>query len=81
MQPEEEPEWVEKPFVTVAMSLRQAKRQYQLMEEALEQIGSELGVRPNGIIPKIRSLPKAREMEELRAQIASLLKENTDLQT
>ena len=49
------------------------------MEEALEQIGSELGVRPNGIIPTIRSLPKAREMDELKAQIAGLLKENIDL--
>ena len=51
------------------------------MEEPLEEIGSELGVRPNGIIPKIRSLSKAREMEELRARIAGLLKENADLQT
>ena len=48
------------------------------MEEALEQIGSELGVRPNGIIPMIRSLSKAREMEELRTRIAGLLKENAD---
>ena len=51
------------------------------MEEELEQIGSELGVRPNGIIPTIRSFPKAREMDEFRAQIAKLLKENADLQT
>ena len=50
------------------------------MEEALEQIGSELEVRPNGIIPTIRSLPKAREMEELRARIAGLLKKNADVQ-
>ena len=50
------------------------------MEEALEQIGSELGVRPNGIIPTIRSLPKAKEMEELRARIVGLLKENVDMQ-
>ena len=81
MQPEEEPEWVEKPFATVATSFRQARMQYQSMEEALEQIGSELGMRPNGIIPKIRSLPKAWEMEELMARIAGLLKENADLQT
>ena len=54
--------------------------QYESMEEALEQIGSELGVRPNGIIPKIRSLPKTQEMEELRARIAKLLKENVGLQ-
>ena len=50
------------------------------MEEALEQIGSELGVRPNGIIPTIRSLPKASEMEELKARIARLLKDNAGLQ-
>ena len=55
--------------------------QYKSMEEALEQIDSELGVRPNGIIQKIRSLPKAREVEELKARIAGLLKENADLQT
>ena len=51
------------------------------MEEALEEIGSELGVEPKEIIQKIRSLPKAWEMEALRARIAGLLKENADLQT
>ena len=51
------------------------------MKEVLEEIGSELGVEPKGIIQRIRSLPKAREMEELRAQIVGLLKENADLQT
>ena len=50
------------------------------MEEALEQIGSELGVRPNGIISTIRSLPKAKETEELRARIVGLLKDNAGLQ-
>ena len=50
------------------------------MEEALEQIGSELGVRPNGIILKIRSLPKAQEVEELKARIAELLQDNAGLQ-
>ena len=79
-QLEEEPGWEERPFVEVAKSLRQARRQYESMEEALEQIGSKLGVRPNGIIPTIRSLPKARELEELRARIAGLLKDNAGLQ-
>ena len=79
-RPEEEPEWVEKPFVAVTRSIRQARMQYESMEEALEQIGSELGVKPNGIILKIRSLPKAQEVEELRAQIAGLLKDNAGLQ-
>ena len=37
-------------------------------------------MRPNGIIPTIRSYPKAREMEELRTRIAKLLKENADAQ-
>ena len=51
------------------------------MEEALEEIGAELGVEPKGIMQRIRSLPKAREVEELRARIVGLLKENADLQT
>ena len=51
------------------------------MEEALEEIGSELGVEPKGIIQRIQSLSKAWEMEELKARIAGLLKENADLQT
>ena len=75
-RPEEGQEWVEKPFVDVARSIRQARMQYKSMEEALEQISSELEVRPNRIIPTIRSLSKAREMEELRARIVGLLKDN-----
>ena len=43
---EEESEWVSRPFVVVAASLRQAKRQYLSMEEALEEISAELGVEP-----------------------------------
>ena len=78
-QPEEGQEWVEKPFVAVLRSIRQARMQYESMEEALEQIGSEFGMRPNGIIPTIWSLPKVWEMEELRARIAGLLKENADV--
>ena len=49
------------------------------MEEALEEIGAELGVEPRQIMQQIRSLPKAWEVEDLRAQIASLLKENGEL--
>ena len=71
---------MEKPFIGLLRSIRQARIQYESMEEALEQIGSELGVRPNGIIPTIRSFPKAREMEELRARIVGLLKDNAGLQ-
>ena len=51
------------------------------MEEALEQIGSELGVGPEGIILTIRSLPKAREVDALRARIAGLINDNDSLQT
>ena len=51
------------------------------MEEALEQIGSELGVGPEGIIPTIRSLPKAREVDAFRARIAGLINDNDGLQT
>ena len=50
------------------------------MEEALEQIDSDLEVRPNGIIPTIRSLSKAQEVQELRARIAKLLKDIAGLQ-
>ena len=71
---------MEKPFVDVARSLWQAWVQYESMEEVLEQIGSELGVRPDGIIPTIRSLPKAREMDGLRARIAGLINDNNGLQ-
>ena len=78
-QPVEEPGCVEKPFTAVAKSLWEARRPYESMEEVLEHIGSELGVRPNGIILTIWSLPKAWEMEELRARIAGLLKDNAGL--
>ena len=79
-QPEGGREWVAKPFVGVARSLWQARVQYESMEEALEQIDSELGVRPEGIILTIRSLPKAREMDALRARIAGLINDNDSLQ-
>ena len=49
------------------------------MEEAFEEIGAKLGVEPRQIMPQIRSLPKAREVEDLRAQIDGLLKENGEL--
>ena len=68
---------MEKPFVGVARSFRQAQVQYESMEEVLEQIGSELGVGPEGIIPMIRSLPKAREVDVLRARIVGLINEST----
>ena len=72
---------MEKPFDGVARSLWQARVQYESMEEALEQIGFELGVRSEGIIPIIRSLLKAREMDALRARIAGLINDNDGLQT
>ena len=80
-QPEGGQVWVEKPFVGIARSFWQAWAQYESMEEALEQIGSELGVGPEGIIPTIRSLSKAREMDALRARIAGLINDNDGLQT
>ena len=58
-QPEEGPKWVDKPFVSIARRFWQARNQYESMEKALEQIGSELGVSPEEIIPTIRTLPKA----------------------
>ena len=61
------------------MGFRQARNQYESMELALEQIGSKLGVSPDQIIPRIRSLPKAEEMEGLRVRIAGLISENDRL--
>ena len=72
---------VEKPFIGIARSFRQARAQYESMKEALEQIGSELGVGPEGIISMIRSLPKAREVDALRTRIAGLINDNDGLQT
>ena len=72
---------MEKPFVGIARSFRQARVQYESMEKALEQIGSELGVGSEGIILTIRSLPKARAVDALRARIAGLINDNNGLQT
>ena len=80
-QPEGGPEWVDKPFASIAKGFRQARNQYESMEKALEQIGSELGVGPEEIIPTIRSLAKVQETEGLRVRIASLITENDRLQT
>ena len=51
------------------------------MEQALDHIGSKLGVKPDGIIPTIQSLPKAQEVDGLRVRIAGLISENDRLQT
>ena len=72
---------MDKPFVSIARGFRQARNQYESMEKALEQIGSELEVSPDEIIPTIRSLPKAQEMDGLRVRIAGLISENDRLQT
>ena len=72
---------MDKPFISIARGFRQAQNQYELMEKALEQIGFELGVSPDEIIPTIKSLPKAQEMDGLRVQIAGLISENDRLQT
>ena len=50
------------------------------MEKALDQIGSELGISPEDIIPTIRTLPKAQETDGLRIRIASLVSENDRLE-
>ena len=80
-RPEEGPEWVDKPFASIARGFRQARDQYESMETVLEQIGSELGVSPEDIIPTIRKLPKAQEVDGLRIWIASLISENSRLET
>ena len=72
---------MDKPFVSIARGFLQARNQYESMEQALEQIGSELSISPDQIIPTIRSLPKAQEMEGLRVRIAGLINENGRLQT
>ena len=51
------------------------------MEKALEHIGSELGVSPEEIIPTIRTLPKAQEVDGLQIRIASLISKNGRLET
>ena len=79
--PEVGPEWVDKPFVSIARGFQQAQNQYESMEQALEQIGSELGVSPDQIIPTIRTLPKAQEVDGFRVRIAGLISENDRLQT
>ena len=65
-RPEEGPEWVDKPFTNIARGFQQARDQYESMEQALDQIGSELGVSPEEIIPTIWMLPKAQEVDGLR---------------
>ena len=72
---------MDKPFVSIARGFQQARNQYESMEKALEQIGSKLGVSPDQIIPTIRSLPKAQEVDGLRVRIAGLISENDWLQT
>ena len=79
--PEEGPEWVDKPFASIARGFRQARNQYESMEKALEQIGSELGVSLEEIIPTIWTRPKAQEVDGLRIRIASLINENGRLET
>ena len=79
-RPEEGPEWVDKPFANIARGFWQARDQYESMEQVLDQIGSELGVSPEEIIPTIRTLPKAQEVDGLRIRIASLISENGRLE-
>ena len=79
-RPDEGPEWLDKPFASIARGFRQARSQYEAMEKALDQIGSELGVSPEDIIPTIRTLPKAQETDGLRIRIASLVSENGRLE-
>ena len=80
-RPEEGPEWVDKPFASIARGFRQARDQYESMEQALDQIGSELGISPEEIIPTIWTLPKAQKVDGLRIRIASLISENDRLET
>ena len=72
---------MDKPFASITRGFRQARNQYELMEKALEQIGSELGVSPEEIIPKIWTLPKAQEVDGLQIRVATLISENGRLET
>ena len=72
---------MDKPFASIARGFLQARNQYESIEKALEQIGSKLGVSPEEIIPTIRTLPKAQEVDKLRIRIASLISENGRLET
>ena len=49
------------------------------MEQALEEISSELGIELPQVVEHVKGLPKAEEMEDLRARIDCLLKENAEL--
>ena len=49
------------------------------MEGALKEITAELGMEPRQMLELIKALPKAWEIEDLRAQINCLLKENAEL--
>ena len=71
---------MDKPFANIARGFRQARDQYESMEQALEQIGSKLEVSPEEIIPTIRTLPKAQEVDVLQVRIASLISENGRLE-
>ena len=64
-RPEEGPEWVDKPFASIARGFWQARDQYESMEQALDQIGSELGVSLEEIIPTIRTLLKKSGIKNL----------------
>ena len=51
------------------------------MEEVLEEISAKLEMEPRQVLEHIKALSKTREMEDLRARIDSLLKENAELKT
>ena len=70
-----------RPFIAVARSLRQARNRYLSLEQGLEEINSELRVEPRQMVEHVKGLPKARKMEDLRARIDCLLKENAELKT
>ena len=70
-----------KPFVAVASSLQQAKSQYLVMEQTLEELNKELNVELPQLVEHVKKLPKARELADLQARTNCLLKENSELKT
>ena len=77
----EEKPWIRKPFNAVVESYRVVKEQYQSLECILVSISLYLDVEPRYILDRIQGLPKHQELEDLRARVDCLLKENGELKT
>ena len=78
---QEERAWVYRPFAAMGSSLRQAKSQYLIMEQMLEELREELNVELLELVEHVRKLPKVEELAELQARTNCLLQKNSELKT